>query len=75
MFLKVTVMQTEKSLINDLLHVSKISWKLLITIIYNFAVIYPWNLLFFEKVAYFLAVSIAFSFKNKTLQLSNLKLD
>ena len=37
---------------------SKISWNIRIPTIYNFAVIYPWNLLYFEKVAYFLAVSI-----------------
>ena len=44
--LKGTVMQTEKALINDCSRVSKVSWKFLIPTIYNFAVIYPWNLLF-----------------------------
>ena len=39
-------MQIEKALINDLLRVSKVSWKFRIPSIYNFAVIYPWNLLF-----------------------------
>ena len=57
---KVTVMQTEKALINDRLRVLKVSWKFLISIIYNFVVIYPWNLLFSQKVAYFLMVSIVF---------------
>ena len=44
--IKGTVMQIEKALINDRLHVQKVSWKFLITTIYNFTVIYPWNLLF-----------------------------
>ena len=43
---KGTVMQIEKVLINDRLRVSKVSWKFPIPTIYNFAVIYPWNLLF-----------------------------
>ena len=73
-FLKVTVMQIGKPLINDRLRVSKISWKFHIPTIYNFAVIYPWNLLYFKKVAYFLTVSIVFSFINKTLWLNNLKI-
>ena len=54
-------MQTEKALINNRLHVSKVSWKFRIPTIYNFAVIYPWNMLFFKKVTYFLTVYIAFS--------------
>ena len=41
-----TVMQIEKALINDCLRVSKVFWKFRILIIYNFALIYPWNLLF-----------------------------
>ena len=45
-FMKVTVMQIEKALMNDRLRVSKISWKFRIPTIYNFAVIYPWNLQF-----------------------------
>ena len=54
-------MQIEKALINDGLGVSKVPWKFRIPTFYNFAVIYPWNLLFTEKVAYFLTVSIVFS--------------
>ena len=54
-------MQIEKALINDRLHVSEVSWKFRNPTIYHFAVIYPWNLLFFKKVAYFLTVSIVFS--------------
>ena len=38
---KGTVMQIEKPLIIDRLHVSKVSWKLCISTVYNFAVIYP----------------------------------
>ena len=44
--LKGTVIQTKKALINDPLRVSKVSWKFRIPALYNFAVIYPWNLLF-----------------------------
>ena len=44
--IKGTVMQIKKALINDRLHVSNVSWKFHIPTIYNFAVIYPWNLLF-----------------------------
>ena len=54
-------MQIEKALINDRLRVSKVSWKCRIPTVYGFAVIYPWNLLFSETVAYFLAVSFVFS--------------
>ena len=63
-------MQIEKSLINNRLCVSKISWKFRIPATYSFAVIYPWNVLFSEKVAYFLTVSIVFSVykKNFTVQ-------
>ena len=61
MFLKVLVTQIEKALINDRLRVSKISGKIRIPTLYAFAVIYPGNLLFSLKVAYFLTVSIAFS--------------
>ena len=57
-----TVMQIEKALINDRSSVSKVSWKFCIRTICNFAVIYPWNLLLSWKVAYFLTVSIVFSF-------------
>ena len=38
---KSTVMQIEKALINDRLHVSKAFLKIRIPNIYNFAVIYP----------------------------------
>ena len=44
--IKGTVRQIEKALINDRLHVSKVSWKFRIPTIYDFAVIYLWNLLF-----------------------------
>ena len=44
--IKATVMQIEKAPTNDRLHFSKVSWKFPILTIYNFAVIYPWNLLF-----------------------------
>ena len=53
-------MQIEKAPINDRALVSKVSCKFCITTIYNFAVIYPWNLLFLKNVAYFLTVSIVF---------------
>ena len=36
----------EKALINDRLRILKVSWKFRIPFIYNFAVTYPWNLLF-----------------------------
>ena len=49
-------MQIEKALVNDLLSVLKVFWKFPILTMYKFAVIYPWNLLFSQKVAYFLAV-------------------
>ena len=59
--IKGTVMQIEKAWINDRLRVSKVPWKFHIPTIYNFAVIHPWNLLFSEKVAYFLTVSFVLS--------------
>ena len=71
--LKGAVMLIEKALINDRLRVSKVSWNFRIPNNCDFAVIYPWNLLFSLKVAYFLTVSIAFSVVNKTLRLNNLK--
>ena len=55
-------MQIEKALKNDCFHVSKVSLKFCIPTIYNFAVIYLWNLPGFFEVAYFLTVSIVFSF-------------
>ena len=54
-------MQIEKELKNDRLRVSKVSWKFCIPAIFNFAVIYPWNVPFFKKLVYFLTVSIVFS--------------
>ena len=45
-YIKGTVMQIEKVLINDGRRVSKVFWKFRIPIIYNFVIIYPWNLLF-----------------------------
>ena len=44
--IKDTAMQIEKVSINDRLRVLKVSWKFRIQTIYNFAVIYPWNLRF-----------------------------
>ena len=63
-------MQIEKVLINDSLCVSKVPWKFHIPTIYNFAIIYPWSLLFCKKVAYFLTISIVFSVykQNVTVQ-------
>ena len=43
---KGTVIQIEKAVINDCFCVSKVFWKLCISTIYTFAVIYSWNLLF-----------------------------
>ena len=60
-------MQIEKAVINDRLGVSKVSWKFRIPTIYNFAVIYPWNLLFSWKVAYFLTVPIVISLYKQKL--------
>ena len=54
--IKDSVMQIEKVQINDRLRVSQVSWKFGFPIIYNFAVIDPWNFLFSLKVAYFLIV-------------------
>ena len=54
-------MQIEKAQIYDCLCVSKLSWKFCFPSIYDFAVIYPWSLLFSEKVVYFLSVPIVFS--------------
>ena len=60
-------MQIEKTLINDHWRVSKVSWKFSFQTNYNFAAIYPWNLLFSEKVAYFLIVPIVFSFYQQSV--------
>ena len=62
-------MQMEKALINDRLNISKVSREFCIPTIYNFAIIYPWNLLFSSKVSYFLAVStVVYKKKNFTAQ-------
>ena len=45
--LKGTAMQTEKSLINDRLRVSKVCWNFCILTIYDFTVIYPWVFVFY----------------------------
>ena len=44
--IKGTVMQIEKVLKNDSLRLSKVYCKFRIPAIYDFEVIYPWNLLF-----------------------------
>ena len=43
---KGTVVQIEKTVINVRLRVSKSSWKFRFSTIYNFSVMYQWNLLF-----------------------------
>ena len=45
-WVKGTVMQIEKALINDCVCISRASWKFCIPTVYNFAIIYPRNLLF-----------------------------
>ena len=65
--IKCTVMQTEKALINDRVCVSKMSWKFRIPTIYDFAVIYPWNLVFSQKVAHFLKAWKIFSVDKQNL--------
>ena len=59
--LKGTFMYIEEALINNCLRVSKVSWTFRIPTVYNFVVIYFWNLQFLKKLAYFLTVSIVFS--------------
>ena len=54
-------MQIKKALINDRLRILTVFGKFRIPSSYNFAVIYPRNLQFSEKVAYFLTVPIVFS--------------
>ena len=46
---EITVMEIEKTLVNDPLSVSKVFWKFRIPATYNFAVIYPWSLHIFIK--------------------------
>ena len=60
-------MQVKKGLTDNCLRVSKVSSKFRIPTIYNFAVIYPWNVLFSSKVTYFLTVSIIFSVYKQNL--------
>ena len=72
-YIKGTVMQITKALINDRLRILKVSWKFPIPTTDNFTVFYPWNLLFSQKVAYLLTVVIVFLFINKTLRLNSLK--
>ena len=67
-------MQIEKALINDRLRVSNISWKFRIPTLYNFAVVYPWNMPFSLKIAYFLTVSIVFSVYKKNFTAQWLKM-
>ena len=45
--IKGIVMLIEKALIIDRLFVSKVFWKFCIPTIYNFAVVHPWNLVFY----------------------------
>ena len=66
-----TAMQIQKALINDRLRFTKVSWKFRIPTVYNFAVTYPWNLLFPENVAYFLTVSIVFSVNKQNFKAHN----
>ena len=47
---KGTVMQIEEALTDDRLRVSKVYWKFHIPALYNFAVIYPWNLQFLMRI-------------------------
>ena len=68
-------MQIEKALINDHLRVSKVSWKFRIPTIYDFAILYPWNLQFSQKEVYFLTVSIVFSVYKQKFTVNNLKLE
>ena len=60
-------MHIENTMINGRLRVSKISLKFRIPIIYKIAEVYPRNLLFLKKVAYFLTASIVFSVSKQNL--------
>ena len=68
---KGTVMQIEKALIKDPLCVLKVSWNFRILAISNFAVIYPLNILFSLKAAYFLTLSRPkpISYRNQSIDL------
>ena len=65
-------MQIEKAQIHDHLGDSKASWKFHIPTIYNFVVIYPWNLLFSQQRS-LLFSSFNFVFIIKALRLNNSK--
>ena len=52
-------MQIKKALINERFRISTVFEKFRIPTSYNFAVIYPRNLQFSQKVAYFLTVLIS----------------
>ena len=71
--LKVYSCKLKKPLINDNLTISKVSWKFSIPTIYNFAVVYLWNLLFLKKAAYFLTLSIVFSVYKQNFTSQELK--
>ena len=72
---KGTIMHIEKTLINDdRLRVLKVFWNFRIPVIYNFMVIYPWNLIFSEKEVYFLRVSFVFFVYKQNFTASELKI-
>ena len=71
---KGTVMQIEKTLINDHLRVSKVSWKFHILAIYNFVIIYPMKFaIFLKSILLFNSFYCLFCFTKKPLRLNNLK--
>ena len=73
LWFKGTFMQIEKALINDRLCVSKASWKFRILTIYNFAIIYPWNLLLKKSSLLFNSFYCFPVYKQNFTGLSNLK--
>ena len=72
--IKGTVMQIEKSLINDCLLVSEVSWKFCIPIIYNFAVFAREICYFLIKQPTFQQILLPFLFINEALRLNKLKI-
>ena len=60
-------MQIEKTMINDGLPVSTESSKFVFSTIDNLTLTFPWSLLFFKKVTYFLTISIIFSVYNQNV--------
>ena len=72
-YLKVQACNLKRKLINDCLNALELSWKFLISTIYNFVVIYPLNLLLSKKVAYCWQFLLSFLVINKTLRFNNLK--